>query len=220
MKYAQLPTAGIIYLSVPRAGAILRLRIGSVSKSQEILFPDRQALGHHARHQVRKSVTSLSDWVACDCPSKRAHFVIFDGPFSPPLRSMIFWNASSGGRCFGFGFIINNANGLIENVIGKIVDGFPNRFVNGGCANSICSLFTKKPQQTVSENLVSPGYLQRQVGNSLEGVSVRTPGPFNVLVQYRFVFRHFKEAAVFCFLPRSLLRTWTRSCISPRASCA
>src|SRR5205085_11288400 len=62
----------------------------------------------------------------------------------------------------------------------------------------------EKLKQPISKNLVSPRYLQRQVRNSLKGVSVRARGPFNVLVRHRFVFQHFKKTAVFCFpLPLS-----------------
>lgn len=110
---------------------------------------------------------------------------------------------SGSGCCFGFGFIsrmiINNADGLIENVIRKNVDGFPNGFVNGGRRSSFFRLFTEKPEQTISEIGVSPRYLQRQVSNSLKRVSVRARGPLNGLVHHRFVFCHFKKTAVFCF---------------------
>src|SRR5215472_558850 len=122
-----------------------------------------------------------------------------------PLRLKVWpsteaFNQSSGGRSFGFGFIINNANGFIENVIRKIVDCFPNGFVNRGGARSFCSLFTEEPKQAISEILVSPRDLQRQVRNPLKGVSVRARGPFNVLVHQRLFFRHFKKTTVFCFL--------------------
>lgn len=125
---------------------------------------------------------------------------------SPPFRHTP--SVSSSVRRFGFGrisrLIINNANGLVENVIRKMLDGFPNSLVNGGCRSSVFSLFTEKPKQTVSEAGVSPRYLQRQVRNSLKRVSVRARGPFNGLVHHGFLFCHFKKAAVFCFpLPLS-----------------
>src|SRR5438105_2712676 len=125
-------------------------------------------------------------------------------PFGSLWRTRIFSTHQSSRRSVGLGFVINNANRLIQDVIRKVVDCFPNGLVNSGCTSSFCSLFREKLKQPISKNLVSPRYLQRQVRNSLKGVSVRARGPFNVLVRHRFVFQHFKKTAVFCFpLPLS-----------------
>ena len=67
------------------------------------------------------------------------------------MSSMTPYRVSSSGRCFGFGlisalmvgFIINDPNGLIEDVIRKMLDGFPNGLVNGGCRSSFFSLFAE-----------------------------------------------------------------------------
>src|SRR5207302_1342220 len=68
---------------------------------------------------------------------------------------------SSGCRGFGFGFLIDNADGFIENVIRKVADGIPNRFVNCCRACAFFSLFGEKLKQTESQTLVSARYLQR-----------------------------------------------------------
>lgn len=93
-------------------------------------------------------------------------------------------SGSSGGGGFGLGFtsafisvyvggfLIDDADGFVENVIGKIVEDFPKGLVNGGCTNSVFGLFRAKAEQTMSENVVSPGDLQRQVRDALKGMPV------------------------------------------------
>lgn len=51
---------------------------------------------------------------------------------------------------FSDGLVVNNADGLVEDVIREKVDGFPDSFVDGGCAGSIRSLFAEKLEQTMS----------------------------------------------------------------------
>lgn len=102
------------------------------------------------------------------------------------------------------GLIINNADGLIENVMRKMIDGFPNRFVDGGGAGSFFSFFAEELEQMIPETRVSPRDPQREVCNALKRVSVRTRGPFNGLVHHGFLFGDFKETTVYGFpLPLS-----------------
>src|SRR6266704_4073248 len=120
--------------------------------------------------------------------------------FASLSRSRICSTHRSSCRGFGFGFLIDNADGFIENVIRKVADGIPNRFVNCCRACTSFNLFGEKLKQTVSQTLVSARYLQRQGRNSLEGVFVRARWPLNVLVYHRLVSRHFKKASVLFFL--------------------
>lgn len=95
------------------------------------------------------------------------------------------------------GLVINNADGLIENVMRKMADSFPHSFVDGGGASSFLRLFPEELEQMISEAWVSPRDLQRQVCEALKRVPVGTRRPFNDLVHHRFFVRHVQESTVF-----------------------
>src|SRR2546430_1863701 len=137
------------------------------------------------------------DWSSDVCSSDLQICIL---RFASPSRSRICSTHSSGCRGFGFGFLIDNADGFIENVIRKVADGIPDRFVNCCRAGAFFSLFGEKLKQTESQTLVSARYLERQGRYSLEGVSVRARWPLNVLVYHRLVSRHFNKTSVLFFL--------------------
>src|SRR5215469_9957636 len=97
------------------------------------------------------------------------------------------------------GLVVNNADGLIEDVMRKKADCFPNSFVNGGGASSFLRFFPEELEQMISETRVSSRDLQRQVCNALKRMIVRTGRPLDGLVHHGFLVRHFKKAAVFSF---------------------
>ncbi len=76
-----------------------------------------------------------------------------------------------GGR-YGDGFVVDDADGFVEDVVGEMAESFPDGFVDGGGRSSFFSFFAEEPEQMISETRVAPGNLQGQVGDALKRVPV------------------------------------------------